>query len=68
MSDINATLGEAVSIRIEQGEGGEDSSNFLEKGIEFLRGIFGGGGGTQEAEDKGNRDISIQPLAFARSC
>jgi hypothetical protein len=65
VSDINATLGEAVSIRIEQGQG-EDSSNFLEKGIEFLRGIFGGGGGgNEEAEDKGNRDITIQPLAFA---
>ena len=56
----------SVSIRIEQGQGGEDSSNFLEKGIEFLRGIFGGGGGgNQEAKDKGNRDITIQPLAFA---
>ena len=64
VSDINATIGEAVSIRIEQGQGGEDSSNFLEKGIEFLRGIFGGGG-NQEAKDKGNRDITIQPLAFA---
>jgi hypothetical protein len=64
VSDINATLGEAVSIRIEQGQGGEDSSNFLERGIEFLRGIFGGGG-NEEAEDKGNRDITIQPLAFA---
>jgi hypothetical protein len=63
VSDINATLGEAVSIRIEQRQG-EDSSNFLEKGIEFLRGIFDGGG-IEEAEDKGNRDITIQPLAFA---
>jgi hypothetical protein len=63
VSDINATLGEAVSIRIEQRQG-EDSSNFLEKGIEFLRGIFGGGG-NEEVEDKGNRDITIQPLAFA---
>jgi hypothetical protein len=62
VSDINATLGEAVSIRTEQRQG-EDSSNFLEKGIEFLRGIFGGG--NEEAEDKGNRDITIQPLAFA---
>ena len=62
MSDINATLAEAVSIRIEQGQG-EDSSNFLEKGIEFLRGIFGGG--NEESNDKGNKDITIQPSAFA---
>ena len=41
VSQINTTLGEAVTIRIEQEQ--EDSSNFLEKGIEFLRGIFGGG-------------------------
>jgi hypothetical protein len=61
VSDINATLAEAVSIRIEQGQG-EDSSNFLEKGIEFLRGIFGGG--NEESNDKGNKDITIQP-AFA---
>ena len=40
VSQINTTLGEAVTIRIEQEQ--EDSSNFLEKGIEFLRGIFGG--------------------------
>jgi hypothetical protein len=64
VSDINATLDEAVSIRIEQRQG-EDSSNFLEKGIEFLGGIFGGGDSNEEAEDKGNRDITIQPLAFA---
>jgi hypothetical protein len=62
VSDINATLAEAVSIRIEQGQG-EDSSNFLEKGIEFLRGIFGGG--NEESNDKGNKDITIQPSAFA---
>ena len=39
VSDINSTVTEAVTI-IEQEQG--DSSNFLEKGIEFLRGIFGG--------------------------
>jgi hypothetical protein len=42
MSDINATLGDAVVIRTQQRQQ-EDSSNFLESGIEFLRGIFGGG-------------------------
>jgi hypothetical protein len=62
VSDINATLAKAVSIRIEQGQG-EDSSNFLEKGIEFLRGIFNGG--NEESDDKGNKDTTIQPLAFA---
>lgn len=33
VSGINATLSEAETIRIEQGQG-KDSSNFLEKGIE----------------------------------
>ena len=61
VSQINTTLGEAVTIRIEQEQ--EDSSNFLEKGIEFLRGIFGGGG--EEADDRINRNTTIQPLAFA---
>jgi hypothetical protein len=64
VSDINATLSEAVTIRIEQGQGKEGSSNFLDKGIEFLRGIFGGGGG-KEADDKVDRNETTQPLAFA---
>ena len=59
VSQINTTLGEAVTIRIEQ----EDSSNFLEKGIEFLRGIFGGGG--EKADNRIDRNTTIQPLAFA---
>ena len=42
VSDINATLGDAVVIRTQQRQQ-DDSSNFLESGIEFLRGIFGGG-------------------------
>lgn len=58
-SQINTTLGEAVTIRIEQ----EDSPNFLEKGIEFLRGIFGGGG--EKADNRIDRNTTIQPLAFA---
>jgi hypothetical protein len=49
VSDINATLGDAVVIRTQQRQQ-DDSSNFLESGIEFLRGIFGGGG--QESNDK----------------
>jgi hypothetical protein len=63
VSDINSTLSEAVNLRIEQGQGG-GSSNFLEKGIEFLRGIFGGGGG-KESDDKVDRNETTQPLAFA---
>lgn len=58
--DINATLSEAVTMRIEQGQS-QDSSNFLEKGIEFLRGIFVGSDGGEEV-DRNNR---IKPLAFA---
>lgn len=61
VSQINTTLGEAVTIRIEQEQ--EDSSNFLEKGIEFLRGIFGGGG--EKADNRIDRNTTIQPLAFA---
>jgi hypothetical protein len=64
VSQINATLGEAVTIRLEQ-EQREDSSNFLEKGIEFLRGIFGGGGGSEKADNRIDRNTTIQPLAFA---
>ncbi|HZA69164.1 MAG TPA: hypothetical protein VE548_05635 [Nitrososphaeraceae archaeon] len=60
-SQINTTLGEAVTIRIEQEQ--EDSSNFLEKGIEFLRGIFGGDG--EKADNRIDRNTTIQPLAFA---
>lgn len=63
VSQINATLGEAVTIRLEQ-EQREDSSNFLEKGIEFLRGIFGGGG-SEKADNRIDRNTTIQPLAFA---
>jgi hypothetical protein len=63
VSDINASLGEAVTIRIKQAQR-EDSSNFLEKGIEFLRGIFGGGG-DEEGDDKRDRNTTTQPLAFA---
>jgi hypothetical protein len=63
VSDIDATLSEAVTVRIGQVQG-EDSSNFLEKGIEFLRGIFGGGG--EEANNKKDRNTTItKPLAFA---
>jgi hypothetical protein len=58
--DINATLSEAVTMRVEQGQG-QDSSNFLEEGIEFLRGIFVGSDGGEEV-DRNNR---IKPLAFA---
>lgn len=64
VSQINATLGEAVTIRLEQ-EQREDSSNFLEKGIEFLRGIFGSGGGSEKADNRIDRNTTIQPLAFA---
>jgi hypothetical protein len=60
-SQINTTLGEAVTIGIEQEQ--EDSSNFLEKGIKFLRGIFGGGG--EKADNRIDRNTTIQPLAFA---
>ncbi|MGA9165950.1 MAG: hypothetical protein WB053_01085 [Nitrososphaeraceae archaeon] len=63
VSQIDTTLGEAVTIRLEQ-EQREDSSNFLEKGIEFLRGIFGGGG-SEKADNRIDRNTTIQPLAFA---
>jgi len=65
VSNINSTLSEAITIRIEQGQG-EGSSNFLEKGIEFLRGIFGGSGdGSKEADNKEDINTTTQPLAFA---
>jgi hypothetical protein len=62
VSDINATLGEAVIVRTQQRQQ-DDSSNFLESGIEFLRGIFGGG--RQESNDKIEVNSTTQPLAFA---
>jgi hypothetical protein len=65
VSDINATLGEAVVVRTQQRQQ-DDSSNFLESGIEFLRGIFGRG--SQESNDKNDKievNSTTQPLAFA---
>jgi hypothetical protein len=62
VSDINATLGEAVVVRTQQRQQ-DDSSNFLESGIEFLRGIFGGG--SQESNDKIEVNSTTQPLALA---
>jgi cell fate (sporulation/competence/biofilm development) regulator YmcA (YheA/YmcA/DUF963 family) len=64
VQNINATLSEAVTKRIEQGQG-QDSSNFLEKGIEFLRGIFGSANGGGEIDDNIDRGSRIKPLAFA---
>ncbi|MDQ4012385.1 MAG: hypothetical protein M3146_01510 [Thermoproteota archaeon] len=61
VSDINSTLDEAVVVRTQQRQQ-DDSSNFLESGIEFLRGIFGGG--SQESSDK-IENSTTQPLAFA---
>jgi hypothetical protein len=61
VSDINSTVVEAVNIRMKQGQG--DPSNFLERGIEFLGGIFGGGG--EEADDKIDVDETTKPIAFA---
>jgi hypothetical protein len=61
VSDINSTVVEAVNIRIKQGQG--DPSNFLEKGIEYLRGVFGGGG--EEADDKIDVEETTKPIAFA---
>ena len=62
VSDINSTLSEAVVVRTQQRQQ-DDSSNFLESGIEFLRGIFGGG--SQESNDKIEVNSTTQPLAFA---
>jgi hypothetical protein len=64
VSDINATLSEAVTIRIEKRQG-QDSSNLLEKGIEFRGGIFGGSDDGEEVDDKVDRNNTIRPLAFA---
>jgi hypothetical protein len=61
VSDINSTVVEAVNIRMKQGQG--DPSNFLEKGIEFLGGLFGGGG--DEEDDKIDVDETTKPIAFA---
>jgi hypothetical protein len=62
VSDINSTLNEAVVVRTQQRQQ-DDSSNFLESGIEFLRGMFGGG--SQETSDKIEINSTTQPLAFA---
>ena len=62
VSDINATLGEAVVVRTQPRQQ-DDSSNFLESGIEFLRGIFGGDG--QESNNIIKVNSTTQPLAFA---
>lgn len=61
VSGINSTVVEAVNIRMKQGQG--DPSNFLEKGIEFLGGLFGGG--DEEANDKIDVDETTKPIAFA---
>jgi hypothetical protein len=61
VSNINAAVTEAVSI-IEQEQG--DSSNFLKNGIDFLRGIFGGGN-SEKATTKVEKNGTIQALAFA---
>jgi hypothetical protein len=60
VSDINAAATGAVTI-IEQEQGG--SSNFLEKGIDFLSGIFGGS--SEKANTKVEKNGTIQSLAFA---
>jgi hypothetical protein len=62
--EINATLSEAVTMRIEQGQG-QDTSNFLEKGIEFLRGILVGSDGGEGVDDRVDRNNRIKPIAFA---
>jgi len=61
VSDINATVGEAVNIRLKQPQG-EDSSNLLEKGIEFLGIVFGG---DNKVDDKITEKETDQALAFA---
>jgi len=60
VSDTNAAVTEAVTI-IEQEQGG--SSNFLEKGIDFLSGIFGGS--SEKADTRVEKNGTIQSLAFA---
>jgi hypothetical protein len=61
VSNINAAVTEAVTI-IEQEQG--DSSNFLKKGIDFLTGMFGGGN-SEKATTKVEKNGTIQALAFA---
>jgi hypothetical protein len=60
VSDIDAAVTEAVTI-IEQEQRG--SSNFLEKGIDFLSGIFGGN--SEKANTNVEKNGTIQSLAFA---
>jgi hypothetical protein len=60
VSNINAAVTEAVTI-IEQEQG--DSSNFLKKGIDFLRGIFGGS--SEKANTTIEKNGTIQALGFA---
>ena len=60
VSDTNAAVTEAVTI-IEQEQG--DSSNFLEKGIDFLIGIFGGS--SEKVDTNVDKNGTIQSLAFA---
>jgi hypothetical protein len=61
VSNINTAVTEAVTI-IEQEQG--DSSNILKNGIDFLRGIFGGGS-SEKATTKVEKNETIQALAFA---
>jgi hypothetical protein len=61
VSNINAAVTEAVTI-IEQEQG--DSSNFLKKGIDFLTGMLGGGN-SEKATTKVEKNGTIQALAFA---
>jgi hypothetical protein len=66
VTDINATLSEAVNMRISQGQGqGESSSNLFERGMEFLTGIFGGGRSEEPGVNQVDSDKTTQPLAFA---
>jgi hypothetical protein len=60
VSNINAAVTEAVTI-IEQEQG--DSSNFLKKGIDFLRDIFGGS--SEKANTTVEKNGTIQALGFA---
>jgi hypothetical protein len=63
VSDINSTSNEAVRL-IEQRQG-PGTSNFLESGIEFLRGIFGGGSEKSANMIEIDDNSTTQPLAFA---